>query len=394
VKVLASRSVDATSSWPQRPPCTGWRRSPGRRGDLDWRLRVNPRRVWRRARRRDRAAWRPGFRGSLGDVGLFMKVVALGAGSRGARFLLGLKARSYPRTGSRRGGRGHRERHERDHRRGQTRRRYSGCTACRICPDLDILHVHPGGGIDTQGGWGREGRPGRSGAELAAYGAERPGSGWATKDCGHPPDPAPGCCAPATALSAVTRRCCPLASPGVGCCRQRRSGGDARCDRQPGSKTRSTPSAGRRRPARSRHSLPGVVGTPPRRPKAHRSPRSAAEEAKPGRVSPRRYRRPTWCCSPRPTRWSASGRSCPCRASRRVARRAGPGVGSPPIVGGRRCAAWRRLPGRHRRGDHRQAVAAYGARSSPWPCFTGGWCTRRLPGRRRKGRGCAPSRAD
>ena len=194
----------------------------------------------------------------------------------------------------------------------------------RVCPDLDTVMYTLGGGINEDQGWGRDAETFTIRAELAAYDASPDWFTLGDRDfathilrsqllAGGQP------------LSAVTEALCRRWQPGVRLLPMSDDPVETHVVLAgPGERVvhfqewwvrlhAATPAAADRRVRRGA----GPAGA--RRARGHR-------------------RRPTWCCSRRPTRWSASAPSWPCPAS-------GPRSRPRPWSGCRRSSAARRCAG-------------------------------------------------
>ena len=198
----------------------------------------------------------------------------------------------------------------------------------QICPDLDSVMYTLGGAADPERGWGRVGETWVVKEELAKYGAEPSWFGLGDKDtathlvrttmlnAGYP-------------LSAVTAALCERWQPGVTLL-------PATDDRL---ETHVVVDVdGERKAVHFQEwwvRYRGDGADPPVRLRRRRDRQAGRRRARGARTGP------TWCCSRRATRWSASRRSWPCRGSGRpwwAARRRSSGCRRSSAA--RRCAAW------------------------------------------------------
>ena len=155
----------------------------------------------------------------------------------------------------------------------------------RICPDLDTCMYTLGGGIDPERGWGHRNETWHAKEELAAYGVQPDWFGLGDRDlathlvrsqmlrAGYP-------------LSQVTEALCDRWQPGARLL-------PASDDRSETHVVITDPADGEQ----ARDSLPGVVGALSR---AGTDPqlrvRRRRDRPRPAPASPRRSKRPTWCC--------------------------------------------------------------------------------------------------
>ena len=195
----------------------------------------------------------------------------------------------------------------------------------RVCPDLDTVMYTLGGGINEEQGWGRAGETFSIRAELAAYGASPDWFTLGDRDfathilrsqlltAGQP-------------LSAVTEVLCQRWQPGV---RLLPMSDD------PVETHVVLAGPGERRVVHFQEWWVRMHAETPAAEIIASAPSGPARRPACSTPSPR----PTWSCSRRPTRWSASAPSWPCPASGRRSRPR-PWSGCRRSSAARRCAGW------------------------------------------------------